>query len=452
MNVKKIAFYSLFLLCFGFGLFLFNKVDSFAFPPFSYTCVNGNAGSESTYSVVFQETSSSTRFCIYVEPYASGSSRYRTRLLSNNDSALYLSVVSGGSSWPDSVVCRNAELGQPNGVYIKWPENSDVLFGLFEAVWSFTTNPSIRVFDDLEVAYHYILTGEYPLPNYDETLKLDSFKVNSWNVGNIQALFKSNFVVTWSDSRISFVQVRIIGSANVATFESSLSPYKGRFQADNYVMRNGDVIHLVATPFKSDGSYGESLYYTVTYSDKIPFSNNYRKLVNNNVNDNTLTIPYSGTSGNDNVTLPVDGVTTNVTYKVNYNPVTNEYNNQNVYEIYYSPVVVYPEDISEREVDDTQTVIVNNYNTNNYYETVKNIDTNFDIDITDVSSGDIQNTYDDIGDFFKGFGGFVGKLALLFNGLFPFLSPIVSVVLVTMVSIIAVGAVVILFLKIFHII
>lgn len=447
----KCAFFNILLFCFGFGLFLFNKVDSYAFPAFSYTCVNGNVGYETTYSVVFQETSSSIRFCLYVEPYASGSSRYRVRLLSNDSSALYLSVVSGDSSWPDSVVCRNADLGQPNGVYIKWPNNTEVFSALFEAVWSFSCNPSVRIFDDIDVAYNYILTGEYPLPNYDSTLQLDSFKVSSWNIGNLQWAFKSKFDVKWSDSRISFVQVRIKGTAKEITLESSFSPYSGKFQANEFVYKRGDVIHLIATPFKSDGSYGESLYYTVTYDDNVPFSNTYRKLVNNNVNDNTLTIPFSSTSGNDNVSVPVDGVSTNVTYKVNYNPVTNEYNTQNVYEIYYSPVVVYPDDTSENEVDETQEVIINNYNTTNYYQTVKNIDTNFDIDITDVSSGDIQNTYNDIGDFFKGFGGFVGKLALLFNGLFPFLSPTVSVVLVTMVGIIAVGAVVILFLKIFHI-
>ena len=450
MNVKKIAFYSLFLLCFGFGLFLFNKVDSYAFPSFSYTCVNGNPGFEHDYSVVFRSTDN-YRLAIYL-PNPTVNRKNITFYSNSNTSRLYFDVVSyGGESVPDVGYFENSyDSNLPSGVYsfnvpYTWQ-------ALTYYIWSFTTNPQVRVFTDLDSLYAYIANGTLPSLNFDSTLQLDSFKVNSWNVGNIQALFKSKFIVTWSDSRISLVQVRIKGTAKEVTYESSSSPYSRKFQADEFVYKRGDVIHLIATPFKSDGSYGESLYYTVTYDDDIPFSNTYRKLVNNNVNDNTLTIPYSGTSGNDNVTLPVDGVTTTVTYKVNYNPVTNEYNTQNVYEIYYSPVVVYPEDTTEQEVDDTQTVIVNNYNTNNYYETVKNIDTNFDIDITDVSSGDIQNTYDDIGNFFKGFGVFVGKLALLFNGLFPFLSPTVSVVLVTMVGIIAVGAVVILFLKIFHII
>lgn len=445
----KCAFFNILLFCFGFGLFLFNKVDSYAFPAFSYTCVNGNSGFERSFSVVFQNTNDS-RICFYVRPLVVGSSRYVYTLYSNDNSNIYFSVVDGDESWPDSGYLTTVDLGAPAGVYAKDFNNSQ-FFALTNAVWSVTTNPSVRIFDDLDVVYNYILTGEYPLPNYDSTLQLDSFKVSSWNIGNLQWAFKSKFDVKWSDSRISFVQVRIKGTAKEITLESSLSPYSGKFQANEFVFKRGDVIHLIATPFKSDGSYGESLYYTVTYDDNVPFSNTYRKLVNNNVNDNTLTIPFSGTSGNDNVSVPVDGVSTNVTYKVNYNPVTNEYNTQNVYEIYYSPVVVYPDDTSENEVDETQEVIINNYNTTNYYQTVKNIDTNFDIDITDVSSGDIQNTYDDIGDFFKGFGGFVGKLALLFNGLFPFLSPTVSVVLVTMVGIIAVGAVVILFLKIFHI-
>lgn len=426
MDAIQRFFFNIFLFCFGLGLFLLVKLDSYAFPAFSYTCVNGNPGYEQTYSVVFQETSSSTRFCLFVEPYVAGSPRYRVRLLSNDSSSLYLSVVSGGSNWPDSVTCSNAALGQPSGVYIKWPDNTSVLSALFEGVWSFSCNPSVRVFDDLELAYNYILTGEYPSPDFDSSLELDSFKVTSWNVGNLQALFKSKFDVIWSDSRISTVQVRILGTADEVTYESSFSPFKGKFQASQFVFEKGDVIHLVATPYKADGSYGQSLYYSVTYSDNIPFSNNYRKLVNNNTNNNTLTIPYSGTSGNDTVTLPVDGVTTNVTYKVNYNPVTNEYGDLTLYEIYYSPVVVYPDNTSDQEVDETQEEIINNYTTNNYYETTKNINLSFDIDFGDISTNDIGEGFNGVSGFFNGFGGFIGRLSNWILALFPFLPPIVA--------------------------
>lgn len=462
MNVKKFAFYSLFLLCFGFGLFLFNKIDSFALTQANIEYVGGGqVGSwYSKNNLSFDFDISVRRFAFYGERITPdmASHEYAYRIYTNQTGVVNASGYAYGYYW-DTGERYNA-IDQPiSRTFFNYPYQvgQNIYANLRGSGFDiYSRSPivtNIPVFFDMDDLVDYITNGTMPIPEYDETLKLDSFKVTSWAIGNLQALFKSKFDVKWSDSRISVVQVRITGTANDATYESSSSPFKGKFQADNFVFNRGDVIHLVATPFKANGSYGESLYYTVTYSDIIPFSNTYRKLVNNNVNDNTLTIPYIDTSGNNyNVTFPVDGVSTNITYKVNYNPVTNEYGDLNVYEIYYSPVVVYPDETTENEVDETQDIIINNYNTTNYYETVQDIDTNFDIDITDVSSGDIQNTYDDIGNFFKGFGSFVGKLALLFNGLFPFLSPTVSIVLVSMVGIIAVGAVVILFLKIFHII
>lgn len=445
MNAIQRFFFNLFLFCFVFGLFLFVKLDSYAFPSFAFTSVNGNPGFENNYSVVFRSTSDA-RIAIYVEnPQAL---RKNITFYSNVPQDLYFDVVSyGNQSVPDvGYLSLQIVTDLPENVYAfsapyTW-------LNLVNSIWSFTSNPSVRVFEDISDLYDYVSKGIVSDPVFDETLQLDSFKVTSWSIGNFQAIFNSKFDVRWSDDRISFVQVRITGTANDATYESSSSPFKGNFQASQFVFKKGDVIHLVATPYKADGSYGTSLYYSVTYSDNIPFSNNYRKMVNNNTNDNTLTIPYSGTPGNDTVTLPVDGVTTNVTYKVNYNPVTNEYGDINLYEIYYSPVVVYPDNTSDQEVDDTQAEIINNYNTTNYYETTKNINLSFDIDFGDISTNDIGEGFNSVSGFFNGFGGFIGRLSNWILALFPFLPPIVATSIVFMFGLVIFIAGIALILKI----
>lgn len=304
-------------------------------------------------------------------------------------------------------------------------------------------------FDNLNAAADYVLNGVVPEVPFDETLKLDTFKITSWKIGTSQAVFNSKLEVTWSDSRIANVQVKIVGTANSpASFESNSSPFKQKFRAGNYVMKNGDVIHFTATPFKSNGEYGESLYYSLIYDDNLP-SNWYRKLVNTPYNDTTITIPYTNVSGQpQNVTLPVDGVTTNKVYKVNYNPVTYEYGDINIYDIYYTPVIVYPDDTPEEEIDETQDTIINDYTTNNY-NTINNI-TNyeFNIDFGDISNNDIQDSYDDVGNFLNGFGSFIAKIVNFFGVLFPFFPAGVSIAIITAFGIIALLLIVALVIKI----
>lgn len=461
MNAIQRFIFNLFLFCFGFGLLFFVKLDSFALTQanIEYQAAEYINTSYSKINISFDYDSSVRRFALLKVDgnWVSGNSPYGYRLYSNLSDSFSYNRYSYGynwttherESWRDSNGTSNLFISAykvSDNFYCNSSNNYSGNSCDFYSMVPMVTN--IRIFSDFDDLREYITNGTLPTVEFDETLELDSFKVTSWSIGNLQALFKSKFDVTWSDPRISVVQVRITGTANEASYEGSSSPFKGKFQASQFVFQKGDVIHLVATPYKADGSYGTSLYYSVIYSDDIPFSNTYRKYVNTNTNDNTLTIPYTGTSGNDTVTLPVDGVTTNVTYKVNYNPVTNEYGDTNIYEIYYSPVVVYPDNTSDQEVDDTQDTIINNYNTTNYYETTKNINLNFDIDFGDISTNDIGEGFNGVSGFFNGFGGFIGRLSNWILVLFPFLPPIVATTIVFMFGLVIFIAGIALILKI----
>lgn len=446
MNAIQRFFFNIFLFCFGLGLFLFIKLDSYASNAITLRWSNGIPGvglNASRYEFVFSP-SDDIRYGAYLvfNNYDYSTPLGRMEVFTTSSSSIT------GTYYVWNYDSAGNEVSYNGGVQQTY---TPLYLGDGLYYFTFVNNSfycSSFTSSDRDDVFNYVRTGERPEIPYDSTLELDSFKVTSWSIGNLQALFKSKFDVKWSDSRITTVQVRITGTANEASYESSSSPFKGKFQASQFVFKKGDVIHLVATPYKADGSYGTSLYYSVTYSDNIPFSNNYRKMVNNNTNDNTLTIPYSGTSGNDTVTLPVDGVTTNVTYKVNYNPVTNEYGDINLYEIYYSPVVVYPDNTSDQEVDDTQDEIINNYNTTNYYETTKNINFSFDIDFGDISTNDIGEGFNSVSGFFNGFGGFIGRLSNWILALFPFLPPIVANIIVFMFGLVIFIAGISLILKI----
>lgn len=444
MNAIQRFVFNLFLFCCVVGIVLFVKLDSYA--EVGIYTASGNVN----------------------DVWQFDNTWYGNFLLDDERYAFYWTGSSGGAPFlycsidPSSITIHQIRTGigdnSSGGV-----TTSDLIvtfryideFHIYEQnynnnlYWGFKDfSSNVPIFSDFNDMVTYLTTGVMPEVEFDSSLELDSFKVTSWSIGNLQWAFKSKFDVTWSDSRISVVQVRITGTANEITQESSSSPFKGKFAAQEFVFKRGDVIHLVATPYKADGSYGTSLYYSFTYDDNVPFSNIYRKLVNTNTNDNTLTIPYNGTSENDTVTLPVDGVSTNITYKVNYNPVTNEYGDLNLYEIYYSPVVIYPDNTSDQKVDDTQEEIINNYTTNNYYETVKNINLSFDIDFGDISTNDIGEAFNGVSGFFNGFGGFIGRISNWILALFPFLPPIVANSIVFMFGLVILIAGIALILKI----
>lgn len=438
-KIKRFAFYNIFFLCAFFGLFMVLELRTYANTNKSIYSYNGV--DNPTYYQLHFSALDDARYGIYLNRTGSynGVQLYQATFYSNV-SQTFSGYFYSGSDVAQTYTFRSTKVDGYN-FYIL---NS---FG-----FSFGNNRfsgDVPLFYDFDSLVNYLDNGVLPSVPFDETLKLDSFKVSSWQVGTSQAIFRSKLEVTWSDERISNVQVRIVGTANSpASFESNSSPFKQKFSAGNYVMKNGDVIHLTATPFKANGEYGESLYYSLVYDDNLP-SNWYRKLVNTPYNDTTITIPYNNVSGQpQSVTLPVDGITTNKVYKVNYNPVTYEYGDINIYDIYYTPVIVYPDDTPEEEIDETQDSIINEYTTNNY-NTINNI-TNyeFNIDFGDISNNDIQDSYDDVGNFLNGFGSFIAKIVNFFGVLFPFFPAGVSIAIITAFGIVALLLIVALVIKI----
>lgn len=448
-KIKRFAIYNLFFLCALCGLFMVLTLNSFAGTR-SYTVYgrNGypNSGTNyNDYEIVYA-FSDAYRYCIYIEHTgdSNGIPNYRARFLSNGSGTYgYINYISSYNS--SGILIGNNQIS--SNLSFTGPNTS----GYYESQMYIGNNNfsgNLNIFYNLSEAENYILNGVVP-DYFDQNLKLDSFKITSWQVGTSQLVFRSKLEVKWSNPEISNVQVRIVGTANSpATFESNSSPFKQKFYASHYVMKNGDVIHFTATPFKSNGQYGESLYYSIIYEDGLP-SNWYRKLVNTPYNDNTLTIPYTNVSSQPtSVTLPVDGVTTNKVYKVNYNPVTYEYGDINLYEIYYSPVVVYPDETPDEEIDETQDVITNVYTTNNYNIINNNTNYDFNINFGDISENDIQDSYNDVGNFLNGFGSFISKIVSFFGILFPFFPTGVSIAIITAFGIIALLLIVALVIKI----
>lgn len=438
-KIKRYAFYNIFFLCAFLGMFMVLGLSSYANTNKSIYSYNGV--DNPTYYQLHFSALDDARYGIYLNRSGSynGVQLYQATFYSNV-SQTFTGYFYSGSDVAQTYTFRSTKVDGYN-FYIL---NS---FG-----FSFGNNRfsgDVPLFYDFDSLVNYLDNGVLPSVPFDENLKLDSFKVTSWQVGTSQAIFRSKLEVTWSDERISNVQVRIVGTANSpATFEGNASPFKQKFYAQNYVMKNGDVIHFTATPFKSNGEYGESLYYSLVYNDNLP-SNWYRKLVNTPYNDNTLTIPYNNVSGQpQSVTLPVDGVTTNNVYKVNYNPVTYEYGDLNLYNIYYSPVVVYPDYTPEEEIDNTQDVVNNTYTTNNYYETTKNFNIDFDVSFGDISGSDIQIGYDNTGNFLNSFGKLISKLSTWVLALFPFLPPIVATSIVVVFGLVVSVAIIVFALKI----
>lgn len=420
-NFKRFAFYNLFFLCALCGMFMVLNLRSFASNRlFATTGYNRTPGySYNIYARAIYGDIGSARYCFYLKQ---SGDYYDIKLLTNTRCYFTHESTVYWMSADDDLTNTTNQSGSFNteryGSVYAWPDSDGNYF------WgrSNFSDGDVPTFYDLNDAIEYLNTGVIPQLPFDETLKLDSFKVTSWQIGTSQLVFRSKFEVTWSDDRITNVQVRIVGTANSPdTFENNSSPFKQKFYADNYVMKNGDIIHLTATPYKSNGEYGESLYYSIVYNDGLP-SNWYRKLVNTPYNDNTLTIPYYNVSDQpQTINVPIDGTTQNICYKVNYNPTTNEITNENVYNVYYSPVVVIPEGTTDENESEIINYITNEYNTNNYYNIVNNISYN-DVSYGDVSEGDIKESYKETKDYFKLFKKFVKLLANIVGFIFPFLS------------------------------
>ena len=467
-KIKRFTFYNIFFLCAFFSMFILLKYNSYADTSITVNSIGyQNENDKYEYTLGFR-VPNTYRFCLYVHDINGWSNPYgisnRADLCCNGQTSVNYSFYSdryikdtntdfwniASSSSGNDVAILARPSSSSTQYYTDYASHDLYIYDGWGN--NYISASGVPIFTRLSDVYNYLDNGVMPTLPYDDTLELDSFKVTSWRFGNAQFAFDSRFEVTWSDERISLVQVILDSTGGRISFESSSSPFKQKFEPENYVIKKGDVVHLTATPYKSDGSYGTSIYYSFIYDDNIPLSNIYRKFTNTPYSDNVLEIPYTGVSGNETVSTPVDGITTNTTYKVNYNPVTNEYGDLNVYEIYYSPVVVYEVGTPNSEIDETQDVVNNTYTTNNYYETTKNINIGFDVNFGDISGSDIQNGYDDFGNFSNGFGGFVGKLSSWILALFPFLSPVVASAIVFMFGLIILIAIIALVLKIVSVI
>lgn len=444
MNAFKRFFFNLFLCCFGFGLLFFVKLDSYADVGIyeSHGTVNNAWRFDNTWNGSF--LLDNERYAFYVQFDGAAPQLW----CSVDPSPLNVHSVSTGIGGNSSGGISSSDVSLSftfNGTYNCYVQNYNTLWGFFD----FTSN--VPIFSDLVELSNYLHTGRLPELPFDETLELDYFRVSPYGfwdnlLGTPQDVLSYDYKydIGWSDSRITTVKLRIDSTRATNDFTSSLSPFRGSFKGSTYANQNGDVVRLIATPYKSDGSYGVSLYYSFVQDNNTPLVNIWRKLFKNNHTDNTIDIPYNG----NDISLPVDGVGTVNNYKVNYNPVTNEYGDLNLYEVYYQPVIIYEIDTPQEEIEDTQNEVVNNYVTNNYNEIIKNINLGFDINFGDISSNDITDTFDNFGNFGNGFGSFINKLASWVQLIFPFLSSAVAAAIVSVFGLVLSLAIIALILKI----
>ena len=453
MNEKRFSIFNIFLFCVVFGLFFFIKIDSYAQEPlYVETYGNGQTGLY-YYKNDFTMGNPEYRYALLLFDYNSGQYHYAARFYSNSSELLPYTWYQYGYNWTT---------GERED-WRDWTQNGNFFFSPYQVadgIWSnirysndsytfFSRSPirtNIPCFTDYNSMIAYLSNGEVA---FDNSLTLDEFYV--WDYGITDTVvdqtlhvYNSVFKVSWSNPNISSVKVRIDGTDLTQDYVSQSSPYIDYFNGGNFAHLNGETVNLTATPYGADGSFGVSLYCTLKYDGNGLLTNLYRKFTNTPHQNNTLDIPYNDVEK----TYEVDGVVTNNTYKVYYNPTTNEYGDLNLYEVYYSPVIIYEQDTPTEEIQDTQNVVNNSYVTNNYYNTTQTIKYNFDFDINDISAGDIKQSYDDVGGFLKGLGSFIGKLSSIFGALFPFISGAVSAAIVIGFGILVLLAIIALFIKI----
>lgn len=454
MNEKRFSFFNIFLFCFVFGLVFFLKIDSYAQKPlYVETIGQGQVGLYYSKTVRTFGNPDSRYALLLFDNISDQYHSYGARFYSNSDELIVSNVSSYGYNWNTGE--RDNQYDQTSTTNYFGRIAVAVADGIYSAsryssnTYSFYSrtpiSTNIPCFTDYNTMIAYLSNGEVA---FDNSLTLDEFYV--WDYGITDTVvdqtlhvYNSVFKVSWSNPNISSVKVRIDGTDLTQDYVSQSSPYIDYFNGGNFAHLNGETVNLTATPYGADGSFGVSLYCTLKYDGNGLLTNLYRRFTNTPHQNNTLDIPYNDVEK----TYEVDGVVTNNTYKVYYNPTTNEYGDINLYEVYYSPVIIYEEDTPTEEIQETQSVVNNSYVTNNYYNTTQTIKYNFDFDINDISAGDIKQSYDDVGGFLKGLGSFIGKLSSIFGALFPFISGSVSAAIVIGFGILVLLAIIALFIK-----
>lgn len=453
---KKIQFtiLNIFLLCVAFGIIIFGSLISYADTvrdvDIIFSSRNGTPDSQYGYNNIVTTVTipSNSRCCLYLS-YVNefnGTPIY-TSFFYVSQGGLY-TIRRTVTSMPDG----NTSSSSGNYSFTTSSENQGVFQNLSQFYgnnsFSVSSNSGIAcpIFTDFEDARSYIIDGTLPDKPFDDTIKLDKFKVymkGEWNWDLVRPQFNTVVVCPiWTNPNINDVEISIYAVDPSYRYNTVNYSYDGNMSGQMQTLDvSGLTLHgqkfvVRATPFTST-TRGVAIQYEFTFPE------NFDQPIGQLIIPSDNTYPYSTTidiSGND---VPIEWTVTQTPIYV--------YETNNIENYYYGEPVSYPvPEITENTSNNYYETYVNNYY-NTYNEVVNNYDVNFEIDISDVSGSDIQQTYDDFGNFFKGFGGFIGKLALLFSGLFPFLSPLVATTLVTMVGIIVLGAVVILFLKVLHI-
>lgn len=447
---NKFSFFNIFLFCVCFGLLFFVKVDSYAQTAFVVECnQNWTAPNGTSHSLYrewrFPSSDQDCRFAFYSLSYQS-----RYILCSNLNSSItydyWYSADLGNAITGSTVMTFNTWHDMFGGDYYFFGgnvNNNDMDFNTGNnAVYEFG---GIPIFSDLDDLAYYLEFGTMPELPFYEDIKLDKFKVickGDWIQEFLNGKVEFNHIVAqpfWSNPDITSVEVTVYAKNPAYNYNPQNWTYSGNesglfheFNISGLTLHD-EIFVIRATPFTSYGR-GVSIQY------EFPFPKDFDQPIGQLVIPTGNTYPYSTTldiSGND---VPIEWTVTQTPIYV--------YETNNIENYYYGEPVSYPVPvITEDTSDNYYTEYVNNYYES--YETViNNYNTSFDFDFGDISSNDIQNGYDQVGNFFDGIGGVVSKVAQLFAGLFPFLSPAISVTIVAAFGLLIVIGGIVLFVKI----
>ena len=299
------------------------------------------------------------------------------------------------------------------------------------------------IFYDFADVKSYLINGTLPEFDFDDSLKLDSFRVYSQGKFNTEAVHvefnQIAFKALWSDERINSVEVSIY-AVNPAfnynpknfTYGPSDSGVIGSLNIAGLTLHEQKFV-VRATPYTLS-SRGVSIQY------ELEFPSTFDQPIGQLVIPQDNTYPYS-------TTLDVSGDDVPIQWTVVQSP-TYVYITNNTETYVTGDPVAYPVPvITEDTPDNYYTEYINNYY-NTYNNVTKQYSFDLDLNINDISNNDITDTFDNVGGYFKGLGSFISRLAGLLQLIFPFLSPFVASTMVVAFGLIVILVVIAFLLKI----
>ena len=362
MNEKRFSFFNIFLLCIFFGLLFFIKIDSFAVENSKTAYVTGINGSQENdrmwnYFEVSFSYKPSQRTCVY-------HTGYQTPV-----------VYSIGNDIPStySLVVTNLHtntITQNTTETIQWTSagittNSYYFYLPNGMGFSNTSASNIPFFNDFEDVRNYLINGTLPVLPFDDSLKLDKFKVISkgdWIQEVLNGFVRFDHIVCqpfWSDDRISSVELSVYASdpsynyqPRNFTFDSDQSGQYHDFDISGLTL-HGQKFVVRATPYSLTRK-GVSIAYEFT------FPNEFTQPLGDLVIKEPNTYPYSTTldiSGND---VPIEWTVTQTPIYI--------YETNNIEQYYYQDPVAYPVPEITQDTPDNyyQEYVENYYNTYTY--------------------------------------------------------------------------------------